>query len=135
MNTNLRKRIGKAEKTIGIGSGDPRANSYPNNFAEFKAELGWRREQVTSEAFGILSQSLTKAVEALVGLVYNEDDRLKRLAAKDIIEHFLKYKEFKKLEERIVAIERWIDTTKTGRLKLIRLTKKGKVALFGASYS
>lgn len=45
---------------------------------EFKAELERQRDEVASEAFGVLSQSLTKAVETFVGLLDNKDDRLKR---------------------------------------------------------
>jgi len=70
-----------------------------------KAELDRQREKIAAEAFGVLSQSLTKAVETLVGLLDHKDDRLKRLTAKDIIEHFLKHKEVKELDERIVSIE------------------------------
>jgi len=73
--------------------------------SEFKAELDRQRDEVAAEAFGVLSQSLTKAVETLVGLLDCKDDRLKRLTAKDIIEHFLKHKEVKEIEERIAAIE------------------------------
>ncbi|HUW19240.1 MAG TPA: phBC6A51 family helix-turn-helix protein [Sedimentisphaerales bacterium] len=76
---------------------------------EFKVELDRQRDEVTSEAFGVLSQSLTKAVETLVGLLDHKDDRLKRLTAKDIIEHFLKYKELRELEERIEAIEQTLE--------------------------
>jgi len=64
-----------------------------------------QRDEVAAEAFGVLSQSLTKAVETLISLLDNRDDRLKRLTAKDIIEHFLKYKEVAELEERVAAIE------------------------------
>ena len=72
---------------------------------EFKAELDRQRDDVAAEAFGVLSQGLTKAVETLVGLLASKDDRLKRLTANDIIGHFLKYKELKELEERVEAIE------------------------------
>ncbi len=41
---------------------------------EFKAELDRQRDEVAAEAFGILSQSLTKAVETLAGLLDNKDD-------------------------------------------------------------
>ena len=76
---------------------------------EFKAELDRQRDEVSAEAFGVLSQGLTKAVETLVGSLDNKDDRLRRLIAKDIIEHFLKYKEVKELEERVAAIEQRLD--------------------------
>ena len=76
---------------------------------DFKAELDRQRDEVAAEAFGVLSQGLTKAVETLVGSLDNKDDRLRRLIAKDIIEHFLKYKEVKELEERVAAIEQRLD--------------------------
>jgi hypothetical protein len=52
-----------------------------------------------------LAQSLTKAVETLVGLIDNKDDRLKRLTCNDIIEYILKHKEVDDLERRVAAIE------------------------------
>jgi hypothetical protein len=39
------------------------------------------------------------------GLLNNKDDRLKRLAANDIVEYFLKNKETEDLEKRVAAIE------------------------------
>ena len=72
---------------------------------KFKVELDRQREQVTDEAFGILSQGLTKAVETLIGLLDSQDDRLKRLVCKDIIEHILKHKEIEGLDERLTEIE------------------------------
>ena len=71
----------------------------------FKAELDQQRDQIASEAFGVLSQSLTKAVETLVGLLDNSDKRLGRLAAKDIIGFIVRHKENEELERRIAAIE------------------------------
>jgi hypothetical protein len=45
---------------------------------EFKAELDRQRNEITAEAFGVLSQGLTKAIETLVGLLDVKDDRLKK---------------------------------------------------------
>ena len=73
---------------------------------EFKAELDRQRDEITAEAFGILSQSLTQAVEALVTLLDNEDDRLKRLTAKDIIDFIIRHKENEDLDERLTEIEK-----------------------------
>ena len=75
---------------------------------EFKAEFERRRDEVASEALGMLSQSMTKAVETLVGLLDNKDDRLKRLTAKDIIDFMIRHKELKNLELRIQRIEEWL---------------------------
>ena len=75
-------------------------------------EVLWRRPtknhqryEIVSEAFGVLSQSLTKAVETLTGLLDTKDDRLKRLVCKDIIEHILKREEIDDLDERLTEIE------------------------------
>lgn len=72
---------------------------------EFKAELDRQQEEIAAEAFGVLSQGLTKAVEALVALLDTQDERLKRLVCGDIIEYVLKVRENKELEERLELIE------------------------------
>ncbi|MHC4085483.1 MAG: hypothetical protein ACYSWZ_10080 [Planctomycetota bacterium] len=41
----------------------------------FKEELDRQRDKIADEAFGVLSQSLTEAVEMLVSLLDNKDDR------------------------------------------------------------
>lgn len=73
---------------------------------EFKAELDQQRDEIAAEAFGVLSQGLTKAVETLVGLLDNKDDRLKRLAAKDVIDFIIRYKENEDLDERLKEVEK-----------------------------
>jgi hypothetical protein len=78
---------------------------------EFKAELDRQRDEVAAEAFGVLSQSLTKAVETLAGLLDNEDDRLKRLTAKDVIDFIIRHKENEDLDKRLVEIERRLAKT------------------------
>ena len=78
----------------------------------FKTELDRQRDEIAAEAFGILSQGLTKAVEALVGLLDNKDNRLKRLAAKDVIDFIIRHKENEDLDERLTAIERQLDSQK-----------------------
>jgi hypothetical protein len=73
---------------------------------EFKAELDRQRDEITAEAFGVLSQGLTKAVETLVSLLGNKDDRLKRLAAKDVIDFIIRHKENEDLDERLKEVEK-----------------------------
>lgn len=73
---------------------------------EFKAELEKQRDEITAEAFGVLTQNITKAVEALVGLLDNKDDKLKRLAAKDVIDFIIKHKEIEDLDKWLTAIEK-----------------------------
>lgn len=79
---------------------------------EFKAELDRQRDEVVSDAFGILSQSLTKAVETLVSFLDNKDDRLKRMACKDVIEYIIKHKENEDLDKRLTAIEQQLSEQK-----------------------
>ena len=73
---------------------------------EFKAELDRQRDEIAAEAFGVLSQSLTQAVEALVSLLVNKDDRLKRLAAKDVIDFIIRHKENEDLDNRLKEVEK-----------------------------
>lgn len=72
---------------------------------EFKAELDRQRDEVTAQAFGVLSQGLTKAVETLVELLDSQDSRLKRLAAKDVIDFIIRHKENEDLDKRLTDIE------------------------------
>ena len=64
---------------------------------EFKQELVRQREHVAEAALGVLEQNLTRAVEALAGLLDTEDQRLRRQVANDIIEHFLNCRQTKDL--------------------------------------
>ena len=73
---------------------------------EFKAELKKQRDEVTAEAFGVLTQSLTKAVETLTGLLDHKDDRLKRLTSKDIIDFIIRHKENEDLDRRLTEVEK-----------------------------
>jgi hypothetical protein len=75
---------------------------------EFKAELDRQRNEITAEAFGVLSQSLTKAVETLTGLLDHQHDRLKRLTAKDIIDFIIRHKENEDLDKRLTEVEKCI---------------------------
>jgi Helix-turn-helix of insertion element transposase len=71
----------------------------------FKAEFERQRDELVETAFSLIAQNVEKAVSALVGLLDTTDDRVKRLTANDIIDHFLKHKELAEFEERIAAVE------------------------------
>jgi hypothetical protein len=79
---------------------------------DFKAELDRQRDEIAAEAFRILSQSLTKAVETLVSFLDNKDDRLNRLASKDVIKYIIKYKEIEDLDKRLAVIEQRLSELK-----------------------
>lgn len=71
----------------------------------FRAEFERQRQKLVETAFGTIAQNIEKAASVLVGLLDGQDGRLKRLAANDIIAHFLKHKELAEIEKRIEAIE------------------------------
>ena len=75
----------------------------------FKAELERQRELVVAEAFGVLSQALTKAVENLVDLMDDNDVRVRRLACKDLISFHIMHAENEGLAKRMAAIEERLD--------------------------
>jgi phage terminase small subunit len=79
---------------------------------EFKTELERQRDEIVAEAFGALSQSLTKAVETLASLLDNKDGRLKRLAAKNVIDFVIRHKEIEDLDKRLAEIEQRLDQQK-----------------------
>ncbi len=64
-----------------------------------------RRNELVEAVFGMVAQSMDKAVSTLVGLLDSDDERVKRLTANDIVNHFLRHKELHELEKRIEAIE------------------------------
>jgi hypothetical protein len=72
---------------------------------QFRAELEKQRDELVAQGFALLSQSVTKAVETLVGLLDAGDGRLKRLAARDILDQHGKFRELNDLTQRIEAIE------------------------------
>jgi hypothetical protein len=76
---------------------------------EFKVELDRQRNEIVEAAFGMIAQNIEKAVTTLVGLLDTSDNRVKRLTANDIINHFLKRRELVDLEERIERIEERLD--------------------------
>ena len=86
----------------------------------FRAELDRQRDEVAAEAFGMLSQNLTRAVETLSALLDSKDERLVRLTANDVIGHYLKHKELAELESRIEGIEQRM--RRDGRTELESMT-------------
>ena len=71
----------------------------------FKAELQRQRGELVETAFAMVAQSVERAASTLVTLLDATDDRVKRLAANDIIGHHLKHRELVDLEDRITVIE------------------------------
>ena len=77
---------------------------------DFAAELDRQRNKIVDAAYAMIAQNVEKAVIALVALLDADDDRVKRLAANDVINHFAKRREMVDLEERIQRIEERLET-------------------------
>ena len=76
----------------------------------FAAEFDKQRSEMVEAAFGMIAQNIEKAIRTLVGLLDSKDERVKRLTANDIVNHFLKRRELVDLEERIERIEERLET-------------------------
>ncbi len=71
----------------------------------FKAELARQRNQVIEEAIEVLKSNMTRAAQTLVELLDDENPRLRRFVAIDIINLALKGKEILEIEERLQVLE------------------------------
>ena len=78
----------------------------------FRSEFERQRGKLVEAAMGLLVQNVGRAVETLVGVLDSGDGRLKRLAANDVIEHYLKHRELADIEKRVAAIEGRLDAGK-----------------------
>lgn len=63
------------------------------------------RREIVRQAYAILERNLSGAVDTLAGLLKSEDDRIKRLAAVNIIELYSKHAETEDIEKRLKALE------------------------------
>jgi hypothetical protein len=100
-------------KKPGFGRGVSGENQQKRTRGQFSKRKGARNARTRVCArLALLSQSVAKAVETLVGLLDAGDGRLKRLAAKDILDQPGKFRELDDLTHRIEAIEDRLETRK-----------------------
>jgi hypothetical protein len=76
---------------------------------EFKGRVAELRKRITDRALGKLTGSMTAAVAELRKLLKSPDGRLRRDAAKIILEQQSRFAEVLDLAERIEALEAAID--------------------------
>ncbi len=74
----------------------------------FREELKKRRKETTEEGIEQLKASFNKAVSSLTNLLETENVLLRRNVANDIIQYFLKNKEYEVLETKIEKLEQKI---------------------------
>lgn len=72
----------------------------------FIKELRGRREIIVNESFNQLKSASTKAVEVLINLMDSEQEGIRRLASKDVIEYILRAREIEDIDKRLQEIEK-----------------------------
>ena len=72
----------------------------------FRNELRRHREEIVTGALETLKANVSKATEALVGLLGSENESIRHRAARDVIEFTQRAIENENLEERIENLER-----------------------------
>jgi len=72
---------------------------------KFSNKLKEERDALFSESLNLLMQANIKAVKELVNLLESNEEKTRRLAAKEILNMSLKVAEVRDLEERISKIE------------------------------
>ena len=81
----------------------------------FRDELRRHREDIVTGALETLKANVSKATEALVGLLGSENESIRHRAARDVIEFVVKTTENENLEERIEALEERLKELNEGR--------------------
>jgi len=81
----------------------------------FRDELRRHREEIVQAALEGLKSNVSKATEALVGLLESENESIRHRAARDVIEFVVKTTENESLEERIEALEERLKELNEGR--------------------
>lgn len=72
---------------------------------DFRARLKERRSAVLESAIESIKACTSKAVETLADLMDSQDERIRRLASKDMVDYGLRVKEVQSLEDRLAIME------------------------------
>lgn len=71
----------------------------------FKQELESYRDLLIAEAVNQIAKNISKAVETLIALLDSEAENTRRMAAKDILEYYFKFRDFADFQQRLEAVE------------------------------
>lgn len=72
----------------------------------FREELRRRRNAIADAALDTFKVYVLRAVDTLSGLLDSENEKVRRLAAKDILEYVYRVREQQEIEARLVRLER-----------------------------
>ncbi len=75
----------------------------------FKVEFERQRKELTDLAFETLCQNVGQAVSVLVCLLEDEDKRVRRLSAKDVLSYVCQFREQNDILRRLEAIEQQLE--------------------------
>ncbi len=75
----------------------------------FSSEVRKLQDEILDNSICLLKSASTQAVEVLVSLLVNEDPKIQRGVANDILNHACKFKELQDFESRLISLERRID--------------------------
>ena len=73
--------------------------------AEFREELTRRRDAIVDAAMDTFKVYVCRAVDTLAKLLDSENEKLRRLAAKDILEYVFRVRELQDIERRVTKLE------------------------------
>ena len=81
----------------------------------FKAQLRSQQDIALEEAVHALKSNLTKAIQVLSDLLDSKNEAVKRGAANDMLTHMFKFREFREIEDRLIALEKAVPAKKGWR--------------------
>ena len=81
---------------------------------EFKEYLETKQKEVVEEALKRIKLSITKAVDNLIECLNSDDERMRRLTSKDILDYFIKVNELQDIEQRLEKLEKRLSENKGG---------------------
>jgi hypothetical protein len=98
---------GQSAAAIAVALGATRAQvEYTRRHPSFKADAEAMRSDVIRRSGDRLARASTKAVEALVGLLKDEDSAVRKGAAETILKYALTWRDHTHLAEQIAAMIR-----------------------------
>lgn len=80
--------------------------------ADFAAELKQKRDAMLDSAIESVKCYSGKAADTLAGMLVSNDERLRRMAAKDLLDYSFKILETRDLTKRLEAIEARLESEK-----------------------
>ena len=95
--------VDQAARTAGVGR--TTVHRWLND-EDFRDELRRRRTAIADAALDTFKVYVLRSVDTLSGLLDSENEKVRRLAAKDILEYVFRVREQQEIESRLARLER-----------------------------